>query len=295
MTIVAGFSASRHGAAPVELAAQIARTTGESIIAASVVERRLPPQADPLEDEYAQHLTVQAERALHGTVEGLPAGVGVTVDVRQARSVPDGLMALATEHSVSVVTVGSSSSSLLGRVALGGVTDRLVHAAAVPVAIAPRAYRPGPIPVRRLTVAYGGNADANGLLPAAAGLARAWGVRLRVVSFAARDVAAYSAMIDTAQAEKLVLRSWWERTRAAIDAQIEAVPGPALEDGVDLELGSGPDWRAAVESVEWRPGDLLLLGSGAAAPLQHVLLGSAAARILRASPVPVMILPRPPR
>lgn len=292
MTIVAGFSASRFGAAPVELAAQIARTTGEPIVAASVIERRLPAHADPVEDEYAGHVTVRAERALHGTVDDLPPGVGVTVDVRQARSVPDGLLSITAEHDVSVVTVGSSSSGLLGRVALGGVTDRLVHAAAVPVAIAPRAYRPGPVPVRRLTVAYGGDAGANGLLTGAAELAAAWGLRMRVVSFSVRDVSAYSAMINTAEAERLVLRSWWERTRAEIDAHVQTLPDAPDAGDTDLELGTGSDWRAAVESVEWRPGDMLLLGSGAAAPLQHVFLGTAAARILRASPVPVMILPR---
>ncbi|BDH58676.1 hypothetical protein MTP03_36150 [Tsukamurella sp. PLM1] len=105
MTLMAGFSASRHSSAPVELAAQIARTTGESIIAASVIERRLPPQADPIEDEYAGHVATAAERALLGAVDELPRGTGITVEVQHARSVPDGLMALAAAHDVSVVTV----------------------------------------------------------------------------------------------------------------------------------------------------------------------------------------------
>lgn len=290
MTIIAGFSSSRHGAAPVELAAQISRTNGEPIIAASVIERRLPAHVDPVEDEYADHLTVHAERALHGAIGGLQAGVGVSVEVHQARSVPDGLMALAAERSASVVTVGSSSSGLLGRVALGGVTDRLVHTAEVPVAIAPRAYRPGAVPVTRLTVAYGGKADANGLIAAAAALAGQWRVSLRVVSFAVRDVAAFAGKINSHDAEQLVLRRWWARTRASIDGQLDGA-GIALAVD-DLAVGVGSDWRAAVENVQWRPGDLLLLGSGAAGQLQHVFLGSAAARIIRASPVPVMIMPR---
>ena len=58
MTIVAGFSSSRHSSAPVELAAQIARTTGESVVAASVIERRLPANADPIEDEYVEYAAV---------------------------------------------------------------------------------------------------------------------------------------------------------------------------------------------------------------------------------------------
>jgi len=44
---------------------------------------------------------------------------------------------------------------------------------------------------------------------------------------------------------------------------------------------------AAIET-----GDLLLLGSGAAGQTAQVFLGSAASKILRHAPVPVMIVPR---
>jgi nucleotide-binding universal stress UspA family protein len=37
---------------------------------------------------------------------------------------------------------------------------------------------------------------------------------------------------------------------------------------------------------------MLLLGSGAAGQAAHVFLGSAASKILRHAPVPVMIVPR---
>ena len=41
MTIIAGFSSSRQGSAPLNLAAQVARTTGDKIVAAAIVERAL--------------------------------------------------------------------------------------------------------------------------------------------------------------------------------------------------------------------------------------------------------------
>ena len=65
-------------------------------------------------------------------------------------------MELAADHDADLVVVGSSSSGLLGRVALGSVTDRLVHTAAVPVAIAPRGYPRNSGPIHRLSVSYGG-------------------------------------------------------------------------------------------------------------------------------------------
>lgn len=291
MTIVAAFSAARRGTAPVELAAQIARTTGEPIIAVAIVERRRPPNTDSVEDEYLDYVTTEAERALHGAVSALPAGTGVKVEVRTATSIPKGLADCAAEYAASVVTVGSSSSGLLGRVALGSVTDRIVHGGSVPIAIAPRGYTSGGGPVRRLTASFGGQADVNGLIPSAAGLANQWGVPLRVASFTARDISMY-AMSSARKAEPMVVDQWWQNTQDDIVRELTAVRATTNVPDVEIASGVGADWRAAVESVKWGPGDLLLLGSGAAAQSQQVFLGSIAAKIIRSSPVPVMIMPR---
>jgi len=57
-------------------------------------------------------------------------------------------------------------------------------------------------------------------------------------------------------------------------------------------VGAGTDWREAVDGITWESGDMLLLGSGAAGPMAQVFLGSAASKIIRHAPVPVMIVPR---
>jgi nucleotide-binding universal stress UspA family protein len=61
---------------------------------------------------------------------------------------------------------------------------------------------------------------------------------------------------------------------------------------VDVVIGTGTDWRQAVENIAWETGDVLLLGSGASGPMAQVFLGSAASKILRHAPVPVMIVPK---
>lgn len=162
MTIVAGFSASRQGGAPLHLAAEMARCTFDRIIAAAIVERPWPPRGDPVEEEYLRHVTAAARTSLERVVAEMAGDADESIVVHKATSVPEGLIELATHHRADAVVVGSSSSGLLGRVALGSVTDRLVHTAAVPVAIAPRSYPPSREPIRRLTVAYGGHADAAG-------------------------------------------------------------------------------------------------------------------------------------
>ncbi|PRC46361.1 universal stress protein, partial [Mycobacterium sp. ITM-2017-0098] len=138
MTIIAGFSASGHGPAPLHLAAQLSRCTGDRIIAAVIVERPWPRKPDPYENEYLNYLGEQAQKSVKQLVDQLPDDLDIWPLVHQAPSVPVGLSELAAEMSADIVVVGSSSSGLLGRIALGSVTDRLVHTAAVPVAIAPR-------------------------------------------------------------------------------------------------------------------------------------------------------------
>ena len=291
MTIIAGFSSSRQGPAPLNLAAQVARGTGDKIIATAIVERPWPPRNDPVENEYLSYVIEQATQSIERVAGALADDLDVTTVIHQSTSIPTGLIELAAIHQANLVVVGSSSSGLLGRVGLGSVTERLVHTAAVPVAIAPRGYSPGSLPVRRLTAAYGGEADVNGLVAAAAQLAMTWSVPLRVVSFAVRPVRSFGGSIETS-AEDLVVQQWSRRTHDDVVKQLNAVRARIPVPDVDVVVGSGHDWHEAVEAVPWHPGDVLVLGSGAAGPAARVFLGSAASKILRHAPVPVMIMPR---
>jgi nucleotide-binding universal stress UspA family protein len=291
MTIIAGFSSSRQGSAPLNLAAQLARTTGQKIIAAAVVERALPAGIDPIEDEYQAHVASRAAASLERVVDQLPPDVDISVTVHQSTSIPHGLMELADQHAADAVVVGSSSSGLLGRVALGTVTDRLVHTSRVPVAIAPRGYPFSAVPVQRLTVAYGGQADAVGLIATSAELAKQWRVRLRIASFTVRPFTMLGGSLDRS-AEGLVVQQWARRTTESAARQLDDARAKVGDPGIDLVLGTGTEWREAVDDIAWESGDLLLLGSGAAGPMAQVFLGTAAAKILRHAPIPVMIMPR---
>lgn len=291
MTIIAGFSASGHGPAPLHLAAQLSRCTGDNVIAAAIIERPWPRKLDPFEGEYFTYVEGQAKDSLQQMIDQLPAEVDIQPMVRQALSVPVGLTELAAEVSAAVVVVGSSSSGLRGRIALGSVTDRLVHTAAVPVAIAPRGYTAQSATIERLTVAYGGHADEVGLVATTAQLAEQWSARLRIASFTVRPASMFSSAIETS-AEDLVVEQWARRTQDGIAAQLENVRSGIDTLDAEVVIGSGASWREAVEAVEWAAGDILVLGSGAAGQTAQVFLGSAAGRILRHSPVPTMIVPR---
>ena len=57
-------------------------------------------------------------------------------------------------------------------------------------------------------------------------------------------------------------------------------------------MGHGTSWEEAIDDVEWRNGDVLVVGSSSAAPAARVFLGSRASRIIRPAPVPVVVVPR---
>jgi nucleotide-binding universal stress UspA family protein len=291
MTIIAGFSSSRQGTAPLNLAVQLSRTTGENIVAAAIIERAVPSGLDPIEDEYQGYVADQATKSLERVVEQIRGDLDISLVVHQSSSIPRGLTELVDQHGADLVVVGSSSSGLLGRVALGSVTERLVHTAKVPVAIAPRGYPLSPGPVQRLTAAYGGAADAVGLITTSAELAKKWSVRLRIASFTVRPVTMYGGSIERS-AENLVVKQWTRKTMDAALEQLEDARRQVEVPDVDVVIGAGTDWRDAVDGIAWQSGDLLLLGSGAAGPVSQVFLGSAASKILRHAPVPVMIVPR---
>jgi nucleotide-binding universal stress UspA family protein len=291
VTIIAGFSSSRQGSAPLNLAAQLSRTTGEKVIAAVVVERPLHRGADRLEDEYQRYVSAQATQSLERVVSGLSDDADISVVVHQSTSIPQGLTELVDDYGADLVVVGSSSSGLLGRVTLGSVTERLVHTAAVPVAIAPRGYPRSAAPIQRLTASYGGPADAAGLIESAAALATKWAVQLRIASFTVRPAAMFGGSIERG-AEDLIVQRWSRRVREDALQQLDDARARVAVPDVDVVIGAGIEWRDAVDDIPWGTRDLLLLGSGVAGPMSQVFLGSAASKILRHAPVPVMILPR---
>jgi len=291
MTIIAGFSSSRQGSAPLNLAAQLARTTGEKIIAAVVVERALPAGVDPIEDEYRGFLASRAGASLERVVDQVRGDLDISTTVHHSSSISQGLMELVGQHGADVVVVGSSSSGLLGRIALGSVTARLVHTSKVPVALAPRGYPASPVPLQRLTVAYGGAADAVGLIATSAELAEQWKVQLRIASFTVPPLTMFGGSIEHS-AEELVVQQWTSRTVEAAAKQLGEARAKAPVSDVDVVIGTGADWRAAVDDIAWETGDVLLLGSGAAGPMAQVFLGTGASKILRHAPVPVMIVPK---
>ena len=64
-----------------------------------------------------------------------------------------------------------------------------------------------------------------------------------------------------------------------------------IDGSTPCVIGTGTGWVESVSSIDWQRDELLAVGSSATGPIARVFLGSRAGKLIRASPVPVVVLP----
>jgi nucleotide-binding universal stress UspA family protein len=299
MTILIGLAPGQKDDAAVHLGGMLARSTCEDVIVLAVVPAPWPPDPYQADREYLAHLEARADRALTRARTNLAASVrNVECLLLRAESVAAGLLRIIEERQVTSVALGSSSAGLLGRVMLGGVAERILHATDLPVTVAPRAFHEGKAArVSQVSVAFGRADHDSGLLARAATTAHTMSAPMRVICFAVRPMPEYVGAIEPSN-EQLVVGEWMKRLQDDIAAALAAATQQSYPGGqtatatqVGTALGQGGTWAEALHDVAWSDGDLLVVGTSHGA-LSRFFLGSHAAKIIRNSPVPVMLLPR---
>lgn len=289
MPIVISLAPGERGEAAAHLGAMLARSSGRDLVVAAIVPIPWPPSPYGLDEEFRALQERAAQEALDRVRDTICSDVAAEYVVESARSVSSGIVELANRRAASLVVLGSSARGLSGLVSLGGVAERLLHTLDLPVCFAPNEYGAPPgVEVARITVGFGRADRDSGLLTAAASRAQQWGAALRVVCFAVRPTATLRGTLAP-DAEGLVIGQWAEQLRMDIGlAVVASGQDPKLVDTVIAEGGS---WREALSSISWAAGDLLAIGASTSA-VSRFFLGSHASKIVRSSPVPVLIVAR---
>ncbi len=293
MTIVVGLSPGDRAWPAVSLGAMLARSADLRLVVTAVVPEPWPPHPSRSDAEFLAYQSTTAEKALVEAQAQVGGYQAVDLVLRRARSVSSGLLDVAEENDASYVVLGSSSVGALNRVAIGGIADRILHSAAVPVVVAPRdfAFRPG-YRLSRITVAFGRGDRDSDLLARATDRARSVGARLRVACFAVAPRAPLATLGGpAADAETLVADRWVDSLKPVIAATLERTTGHRSADAVDITVGRGSSWAAALTDIPWTDDEILVVGTSSS-PIGRLFLGSHAAKIVRNSPVPVMLVPR---
>ena len=292
MTVVVGYIPHRGGRGALDLGLQLAHARGEAMAVVTVIPRQwqTPSMAkiDAEYAEYARQVGEEAEQQARDYLRDTSVEVATTYRATTGRSVSSALVETAQELGGSTLVIGSSADGPEGRIVTGATAEKLLHSSHVPLAISPRGYQSvAAAGFTRLTCAFSDSESSVRTVAHAAELAKQLGVPMRVASFGVRHATMYPPEVGLT-AEDSVLDSWADQ---AADAQHRLVADGVIDAAVPCVIGTGSGWVESVGSIDWQRDELLAIGSSAAGPLARVFLGSRAAKLIRAAPVPVVMLP----
>jgi nucleotide-binding universal stress UspA family protein len=273
--IIAAIDPHRPDAAPAELGRVFAKLTGAPLLIAATYPVDLA--VDALYPEYVRSLRLDAERALDRIA---PRTEVETVALRADGTSAHALHELAEDRQASLLVIGSSRRGQAGRVLPGAVTDRLLHGAPCPVAVAPTGYSAATPKV--VGVAFTDTPDGHAALDAARTLAEQADARVRVFV-----VAEPLDWITTGTLDGVAL------------ADADRAHRRRAEDVLELGLEALDDRSAGGEVLSGRPADalavasagmdLLVCGSRGYGPVRTLMLGSTSHALVRKAACPVLV------
>jgi nucleotide-binding universal stress UspA family protein len=120
-----------------------------------------------------------------------------------------------------------------------------------------------------------------------AALAERLDVPMRVVTFAVRGRTMYPPEVGL-RAEDSILDAWAAQAREAL---AELKSSGVVSDAVAVDVVTGNSWGDALDNADWIDGELLAIGTSPGGGIARVFLGSRGTKIVRHSPVPVLVLP----
>ena len=184
--IIAALDPHRDDIAPAALGVLLARLTGEPLVLAAAYHA--DPRVDNVYPDYARTLVRGAEEALAraaAPIRGAAELPVTTIALPSSGSPAWALHDLAEREGAGALVIGSSSRGPMGRVLPGAVTDRLLHGAPCPVAVAPAGFnRDDAGPPRLVGVAFVDRPDGHVALATARTLAGQARAAVRVLTVA---------------------------------------------------------------------------------------------------------------
>lgn len=291
MTYVVGYSPHKDDRGALELACQFGRSEPSPVHAVTVVPRAWgTPVVGSSDRDFEQWAATEGEASAALALSHLVEQKGIEADASwvSGRSVPQALLERAVALDASMIVVGSGADGPEGRITVSSKTDRLLHSSHVPVALAPRGYRPTPgSRITRVTLAFRDDDATWKLLDDVAAICKRVGAELRLLTVALK----HRPMVTSAVRgdEDLVFAKLVEQVKGAQVAAMEHLYRQGVDATVDVARGTS--WADALGAVDWADGDVLVVGSSRTHQLANVFLGSGGAKIVRNSPVPVVVVP----
>jgi len=296
VTLLVGFPTGHEDRSGLELAATFARSSGQDLALVTVVPASWPTpvagHTDREFEDWSQERGREAVRAAEVLLAEHCPDVTATASWVAGRSAPSTLAGEAERIGASMIVVGAGHDGGYGRVVLGSTAHRLLHSSTVPMAVATRGYRASDHgKVVRATCAFRGDESSRRTLSRTAGLCHEIGAGLRIATFAVRGRTMYPPEVGTSP-EDVVQDAWVAQAeqmqRAAIDELAAAGP---LPEPLEHVVAAARTWAHALDALTWERDEVLVVGSSSASLMSRLFLGSNGAKIVRHSPVPVVVVP----
>lgn len=292
MTVAVGFLAGKGGRSPLYLAVEAAKTLKTSLTVVTVVPRPwMTPSLGRIDAEYAQYaqqLAASSASQAQECIDSIAEGLDVKYHKVSHRSASGGLLEAVSKLEPELLILGSAADGKLGQVVIGSTGDRLLHSSPVPMAISPRGYRGSKSGgLTRITAAYPGTSETLHVVERVTALGERLNVPMRVITFAVRGRTMYPPEVGLSAEDSILDQLAAHAREGLARLRTDGVVGK----DVDLQVVTGNGWDEALDAADWQDGDLLAIGTSPVGGIARVFLGSHGSKILRHSPVPVLVLP----
>lgn len=196
----------------------------------------------------------------------------------------------AEDFNADLILLGSRAKTPKGRFRPSSVADELMRSCPVPLGLAPRGVKLAKKGITRVTYAIvmedePVEPDFSGLDYATA-LACSLGLPLRIIAFSPTAYEKHSS-------------SWNEQTLGILDRARDHAWALAEEfspercDHFDVTsaVSAAKSWKRSIDSVKWKKGDIMCLGSQPTQQLTSVFAGTREGEFIRYASVPVIVCP----
>jgi len=296
MTLVVGFPPGKDDWSSIELGATLAKSADTDLLVVTVVPSVWPTpvagHTDREFEDWAEHQGAAAVAEAKAILAEHCPDLAAVARWTPGRSVASTLLEQAEEVDARMVVVGSGSTGSYGRVHPGAIGDWLLHFSHIPVAVATHGYAASERGrVRRVSCAFRGDERSFETVERTAAICADIGAALRLVTFAVRGRTVYTAGVGVG-AEDMVLDRWISQATAAqADALKTLEESGNAPSEVDSVVAIGRSWGAAIDRLDWDHDEVLVVGSSTAGVIERIFLSSNASKIVRHSPVPVVVVP----
>lgn len=281
--LAVGYINTPSGKDGVAFAAALAAVTGAAIDLICVLHP-VPYDGNPGVGGYMERVENQAAEWLAEGAALIPDGIETRAVVTVNDSFTAGLIEIARQAGAAMIVVGGATDGLIRRHRLGTVSTELLHSSPLPVALAPRGYvERRRVKIDMLTVAVPATDSGSSPLPFSLGLAELASIDIRLLSLVSLDLPfADESSLEARKQQVAVAQKLLEDTRASVDLDID----------VEVLVADGDTLDEALDNLPWDDNDIVAVGSGRLGADDRVFLGTTAARILRWTTAPVIVVPR---